>query len=44
MTRSARLTVLGTAALAIVALGACRKTPPATPEPEPAVPSEAWSG
>ena len=39
MTRSARLTVLGTAAFALIALGACRKTPPATPEPEPAVPS-----
>ncbi|MBA3890025.1 MAG: OmpA family protein [Gemmatimonadaceae bacterium] len=38
MTHSARLTVLGTAALAIVALGACRKTPPAI-EAEPAVPS-----
>ena len=39
MTRSARLSVLGTAALAVLVLGACRKTPPATPEPEPAVPS-----
>lgn len=38
MTRFARLTVLSTTALAVFALGACRRQA-VTPEPEPAVPS-----
>lgn len=39
MTRHARFAVLGTTALAVMALGACRKKPEPVPEPVPAVPS-----
>lgn len=39
MTGFARLTVLGTASLAVLALGACRPKPAPVPEAGPAVPS-----